>query len=278
MTLRLGRVCVAPIAVTLLTGFAATSTVEGMRGSARRIGFALTAAVVVIGCGGSDDDASADSTPASSAPAVSSATPATTTPVTETTAAPATTAPPATTPVTTPTTTSASTAATTPDTAAATTFAVTIPSEPTSPPGDGPATAVVEVGDERFEFRVTQCLFDRPSAFGDQLIEMTLDGVPPDTPGELIEPLLGAIDPDTDLLPLIEPVLEYGPALTVSRFEGAGDYLVVYDLADIEYVSDRDPLSPDARFLSFPDGDSGIPIAGATTSGGIPMAIAATCP
>lgn len=232
---------------------------------------ALTAAVVMVGCGGSDDDAtSTDPAPASTAPAGISSTPPTTSagtkPDTTTAPAPATTAP-ATAPP-----------ATTSDTAAVTTTPATIPGEPTTPASDGSATAVVDIGGERFEFRVIQCLRDEPSVFGDQIIDMTLDGVPIDTPDELVEPLLGVMDPDTDMLPLLEPVLEYGPALTVSRFEGGGDYLVVYDLADIEYLSDPDPLAPDARFLDVPDGDSGITITGATTSGGEPVTVSATCP
>ena len=85
-------------------------------------------------------------------------------------------------------------------------------------------------------------------------------------------------DPNDKTAPLLEPVLEYGPALTVSRFEGGGDYAVVYDLGEIEYLSDPDPLSPDARFLGVGDGDTGTPVAGATTSDGRPMAIAATFP
>lgn len=245
-----------------------------MRGSGWLTGLVLVAAAVVVGCGSSgDDDESAPSTPSNTAPADGATTsaPATTTP--------ATTAAPTTTPTTTaaPATTAAS-ATTAATTTPATTTPVTIPAEPTTPASDGSATAVVDIGGERFEFRVIQCLRDQPSVFGDQIIDMTLDGVPPDTPDELIEPLLGVMDPDTDMLPLLEPVLEYGPALTVSRFEGGGDYLVVYDLADIEYLSDPDPLAPDGRFLEVPDGDSGITITGATTSDGSPVTVTATCP
>ena len=290
-------------------------SVAHMRCSGWSVGLALAVGLVVAGCDGSDDgdDASSGSAAATTAPDVTATTAATdttapaSTAVTDTTTSagaaitlvttPANTVDAAITPVTTPTdtaitlvTTPANTvdAAITPVTTPADTVvtdatesASTAVTDTTTTPGDsadGSAAAVVEIGAERFEFRVIRCLRNRPSVLGDQRIDITLDGVPPDTPDDLIEPLLDAIDRDTDVLPLLEPVLEYGPALTISRFEDGGDSLVVYDLADVEYVSDPNPLSNDARFLSISDGDSDIVIAGATTSDGSPLAVAATCP
>lgn len=243
-----------------------------MLGARNTIGAAVLLTALLAGCGGSDDD----TTDASASPDASTTSPTTSVPGADSTGttvadtAPSTMAPtsaPATTPP--PTTTPATTASSTPP---ATVSSTVMPSP------SGEATAVVEIDGERFEFLVIQCLRDQPSVFGDQIIEMTLDGVPVDTPDELIEPLLGVMDPDTDMLPLLEPVLEFGPALTVSRFEGGGDYVVVYDLADIEYLSDPDPLAAEARFLDVPDGDSGITVTGATTSDGSPVTVTATCP
>jgi hypothetical protein len=216
--------------------------------------------VLAAACGGSEDS-STTTTDSTAAPATTQ--PATTEPpATEppATTRPATTEPPAT---------------TQPETTAAP--ATTQPAT-TEPPTGAAGTAVVEVGGDRFEFRVTQCLRGRPSAFGDTIIDVTLDGVPVDTPQELIDPLLGEIDPELDLFPLVEPVAEFGPLLSVSRFEGGGDYVVVYDLDVIEITSDPDPMSSDSRFLDVPDGETGITISGATTAGGAPLTLSATCP
>ena len=214
-----------------------------------------------VGCGESDDSTE----PADESAATTAAPPATEAPSSQ----PSATTPPDTGPVET-----APPDETTPR-----------PTEPQSsepvgtvPAASGAGTAVVDVGGDRYEFRVTQCLRDRPSVFGDTIIDMTLDGVPVGTPQELIDPLLGEMDPDTDLIPLVEPVAEYGPLLTVSRFDGGGDYVVVYDLDTIEILSDPDPLSPDSRFLQVPDGDVGITISGATTADGAALTLTATCP
>ena len=238
--------------------------------ASKTIGRALMLSALVVagaGCGGSDEPAEepAASTATTDAPDVASTQAAATAPPetapAETTTAettPAETTPAETTPV---------------ETTPATTDPVT-----SVPAPSGAGTAVVDVGGDRYEFRVTQCLRNRPSAFGDTTIDMTLDAVPVDAPQELIDPLLGEIDPDVDLIPLVEPVAGYGPLLSVSRFDGGGDYVVVYDLDTLEITSDPDPLSPDSRFLDVPDGEAGITISGATTADGAPLTVSATCP
>lgn len=210
---------------------------------------AIASTVVVAACGGGDDETAATSTTDPIETGSTATEPSTT--------EPSRTEPDA------PTTTAGTTTEPEPDA--------------TAPPGGASGTATVEVGGERYEFRVIQCLRDRPGAFDDTVIEFTLDGVPVDTPQELVEPLLGEIDPDTDLLPLVEPVAEFGPLLSVSRFEGGGDYVVVYDLAALEITSAPDPLAPDARFLEVPDGD-GVTVSGTTTAGDGTLTLSATCP
>lgn len=225
----------------------------------------VSVVVIAAACGGSDDDADQDA--AESTP--------------DTTAAPTTQ--PNTTPTTQPTTTPSTTGAasvapatTTPATPVPTRANTEAPTTTTATTGTG--AAVVEVGEQRYEFLVIQCLRDQPSVVGDQIIELTLDGVPPDTPADALDPLMGAMEPGADVMGLIEPVLEYGPALSVSRFEDGGDYVVLYDFDTIEFLSDPEPLSPDARFLDIPDGDAGITITGSTTTGGQPLTLTATCP
>lgn len=137
------------------------------------------------------------------------------------------------------------------------------------------AGAVVEVGDERYEFMIIQCLYDTPSAFGEGVIEFTADGVPLDTPPELIEPLMGVLGPDDDILALTGAVAEYGPLLSISQLDGGGDHVVVYDHADVMVVSDPDPLSVSARFLDITERGA---VQGETGADGATMTITATCP
>ena len=242
-----------------------TTTMSTMSFRARALAVVgLTGLVVLAGCGGDDGTTTTDAAPApSSTTAVTTSDTPAEIPVD--TSAPTTAVP------------STAIAPTAPPSTAApsTTSGATEPA-PANPSTGG--TATVAVGDERFEFMVIQCFRDRPSVFGDQIIDITIDGIAPDTPPELIEPLLGVMDPDTDLFPLIEPVLEYGPALTVSRLEDGGDYVAVYDLDTIEYLSDPDPLDAGARFLEVPDGGSGITVTGSSTSGGQSLELTATCP
>ena len=242
--------------------------------ASKTIGRALMVSALTLagaGCGGSDESTEPAEEPAAAtattdAPDVASTQPAAT--------APPATASPETAPAETASVETAPPAETTPvGSTPATTDPVT-----SVPAPSGAGIAVVDVGGDRYEFRVTQCLRDRPSAFGDTTIDMTLDGVPVDTPQELIDPLIGEIDPDIDLFPLVEPVAAYGPLLSVSRFDGGGDYVVVYDLDVVEITSDPDPLSPDSRFLDVPDGEAGITISGATTADGAPLMVSATCP
>lgn len=225
---------------------------------------AIASTVVVAACGGGDDETAATSTTDPIETGSTATEPSTTepTPTEPTTTEPTTTEPSGTEPDA-PTTTGGTTTEPEPDA--------------TAPPAGEAGTATVEVGGQRYEFRVIQCLRDRPGAFDDTVIEFTLDGVPVDTPQELVDPLLGEIDPDTDLLPLVEPVAEFGPLLSVSRFEDGGDYVVVYDLDTIEIASDPDPLAVDARFLDVPDGD-GATVSGVATAGDGTLTLSATCP
>ncbi|MFO7778124.1 MAG: hypothetical protein R6V28_07230 [Nitriliruptoraceae bacterium] len=101
----------------------------------------------------------------------------------------------------------------------------------------GSRNARVEVGDEAFDFRVIQCLRYVPGLLGG-IVTFQLDGVPGDTPPELVEPLLGAAVPDSDIFELLGPVLEYGPILSVTRVEDGGDYIAVSLGGGEAYVSD----------------------------------------
>ena len=72
---------------------------------------------------------------------------------------------------------------------------------------------------------------DTPSVITGDLVALALDGVPPETPPELIEPLLGVMDQDDDRLALLEPVLALGPILSVMRMDERGDLVQVTDAA-----------------------------------------------
>lgn len=144
----------------------------------------------------------------------------------------------------------------------------------------GSGTANVEVGDEAFDFRVIQCLRDVPGLLGG-VVTFQLDGVPGDTPPELVEPLVGVADPDSDIFELLGPVLEYGPILSVIRMEDGGDYIAVSLGGGEAYVSD-DIASGDQPF-TIGDEPAGAAVAGETTvntpdGGSLPMSLEATCP
>ncbi len=150
-----------------------------------------------------------------------------------------------------------------------------------SSPGSGdvdlePGTAAVEVDGDRFEFVVIQCLRDQPSPLTGDVIEFQLDGVPVATPPELVERLLGVIASDADVLAELEPVVEFGPILSVTRLAAGGDLVAVTDLAAVEYVSDPDPTV--TRFAEVGTGTSGAVVSATTTAGGLPLTVHATCP
>jgi hypothetical protein len=139
-----------------------------------------------------------------------------------------------------------------------------------------PGTAVVEVAGDRFEFVVIQCVRDQPSPLTGDVIEFQLDGVPVATPDELVERLLGVIEADADVLAEIEPVVEFGPILSVTRLAAGGDLVAVTDLATIEAVSDPDPTT--TRFAEIGDESTGTTVSASTTADGRPMTVAAVCP
>jgi hypothetical protein len=148
-----------------------------------------------------------------------------------------------------------------------------------SAPPDGalePGTAVVELAGDRFEFVVIQCVRDQPSPLTGDVIEFQLDGVPAATPPELVERLLGVIEADADVLAEIEPVVEFGPILSVTRLAAGGDLVAVTDLASIEAVSDPDPTT--TRFAEIGAGTTGATVSASTTADGRPMTVAAVCP
>lgn len=152
--------------------------------------------------------------------------------------------------------------------------------EPAQDAGSG--TATVQVDGETFTFRVIQCLRDVPSPMGGT-VAFQLDGVPTDTAPELVEPLLGPIDPDANFAERLEPVLEGGPILSVSRVADGGDVIAVSTALDSAYVTTADVTSVDARFLDISDAASGATVQGsaeATTPQGAnaQMSVDAVCP
>ncbi len=151
-------------------------------------------------------------------------------------------------------TTPAATTATGEDVAATPTSAAT-----TAPAGedDAPAatgeygTATVRVGGTTTTFTVIQCFEDTPSVSTGDMVALALDGVPTDTPPELIEPLLGARPRPSAGLDLLEPVLALGPILSVVRLAESGDIVQVIDAA-FEPISTGYDVAEDPaqRFLT----------------------------
>lgn len=116
-------------------------------------------------------------------------------------------------------------------------------------------TATVRVGGTTTTFTVIQCLTDTPSAITGDLVALALDGVPPDTPPDLIEPLLGAAGDDDDVLGRLEPVLAIGPVLSVVRMDEGGDLVQVTD-GDLQAISTGVDVAkdPTQRFLDIAGG------------------------
>ncbi len=141
----------------------------------------------------------------------------------------------------------------------------------------GAGGATVSHDGQQYEFVVIQCLRDEQS-FDQTVLELQADGVPVDTPPELLDDLLGAADADADVLALLEPVLEYGPVLSVSRAEGGGDFVAVFQTPDIIVQTDGGVADdPSARFLDI--AEDGSTVAGTTTAvGGGEVALEMTCP
>jgi hypothetical protein len=153
------------------------------------------------------------------------------------------------------------------------------------PTGDGEAgsgTATVEVDGQTFTFRVIQCLRDVPGAMGGT-VAFQLDGVPPDTPTDLIEPLLGPVDPDADVQGTLAPVFEVGPILSVSRVTDGGDFVAISTGPGEAYVTTANVSSAEERYLDISDATSGATVQGtaemATPSGPTSgMLLDAVCP
>ena len=95
---------------------------------------------------------------------------------------------------------------------------------------------------------VIQCLRDVASPISDAVIEFQLDGVPSATPPDVIERLLGVIDAGDDVLAELQPVVEFGPVLSVTRLAGGGEVMSITDLDTIEISSDGDPTDPAFAF------------------------------
>lgn len=146
----------------------------------------------------------------------------------------------------------------------------------------GAGTATVQVDGQTFTFRVIQCLRDVPGFMGGT-VAFQLDGVPPDTAPELVEPLLGPIDPDADIRQRLAPVLEGGPVLSVSRVTDGGDMVALSTSLDAAYVTTPDVTSDAARYLDISDAASGASVVGtaeATTPQGTSaqLSVDAVCP
>ena len=156
------------------------------------------------------------------------------------------------------------------------------PSSPATTVADAPAggvgQAVVEVGADRYEFVVIQCLRDVTGPLSDAVIEFQLDGVPAATPPDVIEGLLGVIGDDVDVFAELEPVVEFGPILSITQLAGGGEAFYVTDLDTIEITSDGDPTEPASRSLDVSSDASGARVTGTSTAGGQTVAIDATCP
>jgi hypothetical protein len=150
--------------------------------------------------------------------------------------------------------------------------------EPVDEPSSGVGLAVVDVDGARYEFMVIQCLRDVASPISDAVIEFQLDGVPAATPPEVVERLLGAIDAGDDVLGELEPVVEFGPILSVTRLAGGGELVSITDLDSIEISSDGDPTDPASRSLDVSDDAFGATVTGSTgTTAGL-ATVDATCP
>lgn len=98
--------------------------------------------------------------------------------------------------------------------------------------GDGTATATL--GDAQYQFRVINCYEDVTSPLVGDNLPFLLEGVPPDAPEDLVDPLRGLLTADQieeldleGMQALLDPVLDHGPVLSVTRVEddGASDLM-----------------------------------------------------
>jgi len=138
--------------------------------------------------------------------------------------------------------------------------------------------AVVDVDADTYEFVVVQCLRDITGPFSDAVIEFQLDAVPTATPPDIVDNLLGVISEDVDVLAALEPVLEFGPILSITQIAGGGEVLFITDLDAIEITSDGDPTDPGARSLDVSSDPVGARVTGTTTAAGRTVTVDATCP
>lgn len=135
--------------------------------------------------------------------------------------------------------------------------------------------AFVEVGGQRYGFVVIQCLRDVKSALSDVVIGFQLDGIPSATPPDVIKRLLGEIDAGDNVLAELQPVVKFGPILSITQVRGGGEQLAITDLDAIEIASVGDPAS---RSLKVTDDASGATVTGSSaTSAGL-ASVTATCP
>ncbi len=147
----------------------------------------------------------------------------------------------------------------------------TEPIETASPDADDPQTtseagtgsATVQVDGETFTFRVIQCLRDVPGPMGGT-VAFQLDGVPPDTPADLIGPLMGPVDPDADVQGRLAPVFDVGPILSVSRVTDGGDFVAISTGPGDAYVTTANATSAAERYLEISDAPSGATVQGAS--------------
>lgn len=145
-------------------------------------------------------------------------------------------------------------------------------------PAGGVGQAVVEVDADRYEFVVIQCLRDVTGPLSDTVIEFQLDAVPAATPPDTIENLLGVIGEDVDVLAELEPVVEFGPILSITQVAGGGEAFYITDLDTIEITSDGDPTDPATRSLDVSPEPVGARVTGITTADGRTVTVDATCP
>ncbi len=206
----------------------------------RRVASVMVAASLLMSCGGSDDT----STDATDAPATEAA------------------------PVTAP-----------PDEPTDADSDDTVPSTSDDDVGaGGVGQAIVDVGGDVYEFVVIQCLRDVTGPLSDTVIEFQLDAVPAATPPDAVERLLGVIGEDVDVLAELEPVVEFGPILSITRVAGGGEAFYVTDLDTIEITSDGDPTDPASRSLDVSPDATGATVTGTSTANGLTVTIDATCP
>ncbi len=117
--------------------------------------------------------------------------------------------------------------------------------------------------------------------FDDVFFEFQLDGVPAATPPELIEELLGVIDADDDVMEQLEPVVQYGPILSITRLADGGEQVFIADPGEIDITSDGEPTDPSSRSLdiSTGTGPGGVTfVTGSTSTDRGTLSIDAQCP